>query len=393
MKNPRKPAARPTRIVKVAPVTVQEPVTVSATGILRTSVIGIFLMMVGGALYFAQDLLIPLCLAFVLSILLSPIVRGLLRLGVPEGVSATLIVLTLLALIAVGAWSLSGPVSQWISDAPRIGAAIQQKLAYLRSWFGFVEQVSNQVDQMAGGTDPDVLRVVLKEPGFLKSAATGVPEVFTKVGLTLFLLLFLLSSGDLFREKLVKILPTLSDKKRAVMISRDIEREVSRYLLTITGINIATGVMVGLGLWAIGMPNPLLWGVLAVFLTYIPYLGAAIGISLVGAVALASFDTIGHALLAPAVYLGVATLEGQVLTPMIVGRRLEMNAVAILVAVAVWAWLWGVIGALLAVPFLVIVKVISFHVESMDAVGRFLGARDTAPTEEAERLEKAEKAA
>ncbi len=382
MKTPRKSAA--SQPENVEPVTVQEPVVVSATGILRTSIIGIFLMMTGGALYFAQDLLIPLCLAFLLSILLSPIVRGLLRFGIPEGVSATLIVFALLAIIAVGGWSLSGPIAQWIDDAPRIGAAIQQKLMHLRGWFGFVEQVSNQVDQMAGGTDPDVQRVILKEPGLLQSAATGVPEILTKLGLTLFLLLFLLSSGDLFREKLVKILPTLSDKKRAVHISRDIEREVSRYLLTITGINIATGVMVGLGLWAIGMPNPLLWGVLAIFLTYIPYLGAAIGISLVGAVALASFDTIGQSLLAPAVYLAVATLEGQVLTPMIVGRRLEMNAVAILVAVALWAWLWGVVGALIAVPFLVIIKVISFHVESMDAVGRFLGARDVAPTEEAE---------
>lgn len=399
MKNPRKPAARPrSRILKVEPVTVQEPVTVAATGILRTSIIGIFLMMAGGALYFAQDLLIPLCLAFLLSVLLSPIVRGLFRLGIPEGVSAAVIVIALVAIIAVGAWSLSGPIAQWIEDAPRIGAAIQQKLAVVQGWFGFVEQVSDQVEQAAGGSDPGVMRVVLKEPGLLRSAATGVPEVLTKIGLTLFLLLFLLGSGDLFREKLVKILPTLSDKKRAVHIARDIEREVSRYLLTITGINIATGFLVGLGLFFIGMPNPLLWGVLATFLTYIPYLGAAIGITLVGAVAIVSFDTFAHALLAPAVYLAVATLEGQVLTPMIVGRRLEMNAVAILVAVAVWAWLWGVVGALIAVPVLVVIKVISFHVESMESVGRFLGARDPTPAEEAEaeeaeKAERAEKAA
>jgi predicted PurR-regulated permease PerM len=390
MKSPRKPAARPrTRAIKIEPVAVQEPVLVSATGMLRTSIIGIFLMMAGGALYFAQDLLIPLSLAFMLSVLLSPIVRGLSRLGIPEGVSATLLVIALLAIIAVGGWSLSGPVAQWIDDAPRIGTEIQQKLSVVRGWFGFVQQVSNQVDEVAGGGDPDVLRVILKEPGFLKSAVTGVPEVLTKLGLTLFLLLFLLASGDLFREKLVKILPTLSDKKRAIHIARDIEREVSRYLLTITAINIATGFLVGLGLWFIGMPNPLLWGVLAAVLTYIPYLGAAIGISLVGAIAIVSFDTIGHALLAPAVYLAVATLEGQVLTPTIVGRRLEMNAVAILVSVAVWAWLWGVIGALIAVPFLVIVKVISFHIESMEAVGRFLGAREPTPAEEAEAEEQA----
>lgn len=386
MKPPRNPAApsRP-RSLKVEPITVQEPVAVSAAGMLRTSIIGIFLLMACGALYFAQDLLIPLALAFLFSVLLSPIIRGLRRFGIPEGVGAILIVLTLMTVIAVGAWSLSGPVVQWIDDAPRIGAAIQQKLTAVRGWLGFVEQVSDQVDKMAGGGDTDVQRVVLKEPGLLRSAATGVPEIIAKIGLTLFLLLFLLASGDLFREKLVKILPTLSDKKRAVQIARDIENEVSRYLLTITGINVATGFLVGTGLWFIGMPNPLLWGVLAVFLTYIPYLGAAIGISLVAAVAIVSFDTFGHALLAPGVYLAVATLEGQLLTPMIVGRRLEMNAVAILIAVAVGAWLWGVVGALIAVPVLVIIKVISFHVESMDAVGRFLGSREPTLSEEAEK--------
>jgi predicted PurR-regulated permease PerM len=361
-----------------------EPVAVSAKGILRASVIGIFLMMLVGALYFAQDLLIPLALAFMLSVLLSPIVRFFGRIGVPDGISAVVLVLTLLGFIAIGGWSLSGPVSQWVTDAPRIGFEIQEKLISLRGWFGFVEQVSQQVDQMSGD-DPTVQRVILKEPGLLKSAATGMPQIVAKTGLTLVLLLFLLASGDLFREKLVRVLPTLSDKKRAVSISRDIERETSRYLLTITGINIITGTAVGLGLWAIGMPNPLLWGVLAAFLTYIPYLGALIGISLVGAVALASFDSFSYALLAPAIYFGVAVLEGQLFTPMIVGNRLEMNPVAILIAVAFWGWLWGFIGALMAVPMLVMIKVISDYVEGMEPVGRFLAAREIYPTEEAER--------
>jgi predicted PurR-regulated permease PerM len=357
---------------------------VSARGMLRASVIGIFLMMLVAALYFAQSLLVPLALAFMLSILLSPIVRLLNRFGIPEGISAAAIVLSLLGLIAAGGWSLSGPVSQWVDEAPRIGSELQEKLSNIRASFGFVEQMTKQVNEMAASSeDPGVQRVVLKEPGLLNRAATGVPAVVTKVGLTLVLLLFLLASGDLFREKLVKVLPTLSDKKRAVHIARDIEREVSRYLLTITGINIATGTFIGLGLWAIGMPNPLLWGVLAAFLTYIPYLGALIGISLVGAIALVSFDSPAYALLAPAIYLAAATIEGQILTPMIVGHRLEMNAVAILIAVAFWGWLWGVIGILIAVPLLVIIKVISDYVEGMEPVGRFLSAREVHPVEEA----------
>lgn len=346
-------------------------------GVLRSSIIGIFLILLTGAMYFAQDLLIPVALAFMFSILLGPIVRAGTKWRIPEWITATALVLFLFFAIAAGVYSLSGPVSQWINDAPRIGSEIQKKMAGVRESLGFVVQVTEQVSEMAAQDDPGVQRVVLKEPGILRSAATGVPAVVAKVGLTLVLLLFLLSSGDLFREKLVKVLPTLTDKKRAIYISRDIEREVSRYLLTITGINIATGVFIGAGMWAIGMPNPVLWGVLAAFLTYIPYLGALIGIVLVTCVALVSFDTVGHALLAPGVYLLAAMLEGQVLTPMIVGRRLEMNAVAILLSVAFWGWIWGIVGVLMAVPLLVMVKVFSDHVEGLDAIGQFLSARET----------------
>ncbi len=375
-KEPRAPARKPSP---------PEPIAISAKGVLRIAIIGIFLIMLVGALYFAQDLIIPLALAFMLSVLLSPIVRGLLRLGIPEGASAVVIVLSLIGLMAVGGWSLSGPFGELIDDAPRIAAEVREKIALFRGWFGFVEQMSQQVDEMASSDDPRVTQVILKEPGLLKSAATGVPQVVAKTGLALVLLLFLLASGDLFREKLVRVLPTLSDKKRAVQISRDIERDVSRYLLTITGINILTGAAVGVGLWLIGMPNPLLWGVLAALLTYIPYLGALIGICLVGAVALVSFESLAYAMLAPAIYFGVAVLEGQFFTPMIVGRRLEMNPVAILIAVAFWGWLWGVIGALIAVPMLVMLKVVADRVEGLEPVGRFLAAREIYPTEEAEK--------
>lgn len=357
----------------------------SAKGALRIAIIGIFLIMLIAALYFAQDLIIPIALAFMLSVLLSPIVRAFGRIGVPEGASAVAIVLSLIGIMVVGGWSLSGPFSELVDDAPRIAAEAREKIAVFRGWFGFVEQVSQQVDEMADSADPQVMQVVLKEPGLLKSAATGMPQVVAKTGLALVLLLFLLASGDLFREKLVRVLPTLSDKKRAVQISRDIERDVSRYLLTITGINILTGAAVGVGLWMIGMPNPLLWGVLAALLTYIPYLGALIGISLVGAVALVSFDSLAYAMLAPAIYFGVAVLEGQFFTPTIVGHRLEMNPVAILVAVAFWGWLWGVIGALIAVPMLVMLKVVADRIEGLEPVGRFLAAREVYPTEEAEK--------
>ncbi|MGQ4272999.1 AI-2E family transporter [Terrihabitans sp. B22-R8] len=356
------------------------PIIVTMQGLVRTSIIGLFILSLMGALYFAQDLLIPIALAFLFAILLSPIVRFFGRLGIPPAASATLIVIWLVSILGAGGYFLSGPVSEWIDNAPRISREIQEKLSVVRNSLGFVLQVNEQVSELGGKDDPNVQRVVLKQPGLLNRAATGAPAILAKVGLTLVLLLFLLAAGDLFREKLVKVLPTLSDKKRAVHISRDIEREVSRYLLTITGINVAYGAAVGIGMAVIGMPNPLLWGVLAFFLAFIPYIGAAIGCGLVFAVALVSFPTVGYALLAPAIYAVVAVAEGQFMTPMIVGRRLEMNAVAILISVALWGWLWGIVGALIAVPVLVMIKVFSDHVEGLDALGQFLSTSDQRET-------------
>jgi predicted PurR-regulated permease PerM len=353
-----------------------DPIVVSMRGLVRTAIIGIFVILLVGSLHFARDLLVPVAMAFIFAVLLSPIVRVLGKIGVSAGISATIIVAGLVMLIGVGGYSLSGPVAGWIDNAPRIGREIQGKLAVLRDSMGFVTQVNQQVSDLAGKDDPKVQQVAVKEPGLLNRAALGVPAIVAKVGLTLVLLLFLLAAGDLFREKLVKVLPTLSDKKRAVHISRDIEREVSRYLLTITVINAGCGAAIGAGMFMLDMPNPFLWGVLAFFLTFIPYLGALIGSALVFAVALVSFPTLGYALLAPGIYLVVAIIEGQFVTPMVVGSRLEMNPVAILLSVAFWGWLWGVVGVLIAVPLLVMIKVFSDHVEGLEAIGEFLATAD-----------------
>jgi predicted PurR-regulated permease PerM len=350
------------------------PIVVSMKGVVGAAIIGIFILLLVSALYFAQDLLVPVAMAFLMATLLSPIVRLLGRFGLPPGVSAVLIVLALLLTLGAGAYSLSGPVAGWIDNAPRISREIGDKLNALRDSLGFVAHMNEQVEDLGGEDDPQVQQVVLKQPGLLNRAATGAPAIAVKIGLSVVLLLFLLAAGDLFREKLVRVLPTLSDKKRAVHISRDIEREVSRYLLTITAINVVYGTAVGVGMWAIGMPNPVLWGVLACVLNFIPYLGAVIGCLLVFAVAIVSFPLLGYALLAPGIYGVITILEGQVLTPLIVGRRLEMNAVAILVSVAFWGWLWGIVGALIAVPILVVIKVFSDHVEGLEPVGQFLGA-------------------
>jgi len=348
----------------------------------RALLFGIFFIAAGACLYFARDFLLPVTLAFLFALVLSPVVRWLRKHGVPSGVGAVVLVVAALGAIGFIGYTLSAPARQLIADAPTIIDQVQEKIETLRQPVDALIAAQEQVEQATGGGDDgDVQRVVVSEPGLLTRAATGVPELLAKMGLTLVLTVFLLASGDMFYEKLVKVLPTLHDKKRALRIARSVEREVSRYLLTITLINIGLGVFTAIGLWLVGMPNPLLWGTVACFFNYIPVLGAVVGTSLLAAVALVSLPTFGGAVVAVLVYVGLATIESQLVTPLILGRRLEMNAVVIFVSVAFWGWIWGIVGAMIAVPVLVALKVFSDHVESMHGLGEFLAARHHTPIE------------
>ena len=176
-----------------------------------------------------------------------------------------------------------------------------------------------------------------------------------------------------YARKLIRVMPSLADKKRAVEIARQIETEISAYLSMITLIN----VLLGLAVWGlmslIGIPNPLLWGVLATFTNYIPYLGAIVMILVLAMVGFITFDDIGQALLAPGAFIGLNILESYILTPLILGRRLTLNPVVIFLGLTFWGWLWGITGAVLAVPIMVVLKIFCDHSETLASVGEFMG--------------------
>jgi predicted PurR-regulated permease PerM len=239
-----------------------------------------------------------------------------------------------------------------------------------------VVAASDQVAKMAESvSSSQVQSVVVQQPGILSKAADNLVGGLSIAAITFVLLLFLLASGTLFYEKMIGVLPTLSDKKRALTIAYDVEREVSHYLLSITVINIGFGIVVATSMMLTGMPNPVLWGVAASLLNFIPYIGALAGIGMVGLVALISFDSVGYALLPPLIYLAAAVVEGQFITPIVLGRRLELNSVAIFIFVALWSWLWGIVGTIIAVPLLVSVKVFCDHFEGLQTFGEFLSGR------------------
>ncbi len=352
----------------------------SDTRLMRKLLICMFILATIYALYFGRDFVMPVVLAFLLALMLTPIVRFLRKRGVPEGISATLLVLGSVLAIASAGYFLSGPATDLVNRAPEIGQRISERLAEFRHPFERFMEVSQQVEKVTETTqEPGVQRVVVAQPGIVSQAAGNVLSGATTAAITFVLSLFLLASGTMFYEKIVQSFARLSEKKRALRIVYDVEREISRYLLTVAIINAGLGTAIGLGLWALGMPNPAVWGVAAAALNFLPYVGALATIVLVACISLITFDTLSYALLPPAFVIVCNVIEGQFITPLVVGRRLEINAVAIFIAVAFWSWLWGFVGALIAVPLLVMFKVFCDHFESWKHVGNFLSAENPSP--------------
>lgn len=334
---------------------------------------GLFLIAAFHTLRMARDLFLPLALAFLFSLLLKPIVRALKRVHVPEFVGAALVLVTLLGMLGGAATILADPAADWIARAPATLGRIQGKLNALRRPVDQIGKTADQVEKSVGGDVRAAPAPEVREPWFKRAAYAGTMAFVSGAVIVIVLVYFLLASGDMFLRKLVRLLPRSSDKARAVEISREIESQVSSYLATVTLINIGVGLAVGTGVWLLGMPNPALWGVLAGLLTYVPYLGAIVGISVLAVASLLNFDHVGRALAVPGVYVLVSFFEGNFVTPAIVGKRLALNPVAVFIGLIVWSYLWGVPGLLLAVPILATLRIICDHIDGLHFVAEFLG--------------------
>jgi predicted PurR-regulated permease PerM len=212
-------------------------------------------------------------------------------------------------------------------------------------------------------------------PTIANFIATYPVNVTITLSSALVIALFLMASGDLFYEKLIRVMPRLDDKKNALRIVFDVERDVSSYLLTITAINAGLGAIVGVSFWLIGMPMPHFWAFLVFALNFIPYLGPIAGVIISGFVSIMVFSNWGQAVLAPAVYMTIIGIETQIVTPAVLSRRMSINSVAILIALAFWGWAWGIAGIIMAVPFLVTLRVFCSHLPVLNPVGEFLSGQ------------------
>lgn len=341
----------------------------------RWAGVGLFIYLSVFALSYAKLFIVPVVLAFLLSMVFSPIRRVLDRSGMSQGLSATTIVTSLLIGLFLIAAALAVPVNGWINDAPRIERTIEYRLNEISGPFSELFSAKEKLDDIAEQDSPDVQQVETQDNSFSKKLAAIVPTVIAQFIFTIVLLLFLLASGDMFYEKIVHVMPTLRDKKRAMRITRDIERKLSRYLLTITIINAGLGGAVGLSMWALGMPSPLIFGIIAFIFNFIPYLGALAGIVIAALVGIVSFDNPSWVLVVIGSYFLLTTLEGQLVTPYFVGRSLRINTVVVFLAISFFAWLWSVVGMIVAVPLLVATKTLCEHINGLESLGHFLSER------------------
>ena len=347
----------------------------------RTQFIGTTVLTVLAVLftmYVARGFLIPIVFALLLNFLLSPVIRRLARVHVKPPIGAALIIVLLVSGMGFGVYKLAGPAQRWAVSAPESFAEAQRKL---RAIIQPVQQVSRNVEQAAdavGGTTTGKKPEVVVQAGpSLSSRLFGTTQRIAAVLVEIFILLyFLLAGGDLFLQKLIKVLPHFGDKVKAVEIARATEATVSAYLTTSLLLNIGEGIVVAGALWLLGMPNVVLWGVMVACLEFIPYLGAVAATVVLGVAGLAQYDQLGHALLIPGAYLAINLVQSNLATPMLLGHRLTLNPVAIFVGLAFFFWIWGVPGAFLAVPILATMKIVCDNIASLAAIGEFLSQRD-----------------
>lgn len=341
----------------------------------------LLLLAVVYTLYVAKPVLLPVAIALLLALVLRPAVTGLRRVWVPKPLGAALLLVAVVAGFGYAVWALREPAKGWIEEAPRSLARLERKLGELQQPMEKVTAAAEKVEEMAGGGEAGPRQVEIQEPGMVETALSGLWHFGAALLVTLVLVYLLLVYDDVLLGRVVAVLPRLRDKRRAVVIARELEQQMSRYLLTVTMINLAEGAAVGAAMHLLGMPNPWLWGAMATVVNFVPYLGAMVGIGVVAIVAVLSLEPLGYAFLAPASYAAINFIEGMVISPIVLGRRFELNPVVVFVWLFGWAWIWGIGGALLAVPMLAMLKIVADRVPRLAALGELLGGEPKAAAE------------
>jgi predicted PurR-regulated permease PerM len=307
-----------------------------------------------------QVILAPVFLAITVGLMFGPVADIMEKRGVPSTLSAAVIVLLLLAIIIAGGALFAAPLAEWVARIPVIWERFRAELANLREPLAAFGALQEQVKDLTGGDG--AMAVTVEDGGAVTELALLAPAILAQVLIFLASLYFFMATRESIRISTLSLCVSRRMRWRTAHVFRDVEFKVSKYLLTISTVNIGVGVVVTAIMWAIGLPSPLLWGALAAVLNYIPFVGQAVMALILFMVGLATQTGISGAMLPVVLYWAVNFTEGNFVTPNLLGRTMTMNPFLIFLSLTFWIWSWGPIGGLIAVPSLLILYSLATHI-------------------------------
>lgn len=323
--------------------------------------------------YVARDVLIPIVLAILLALLLRPMLRTLRRLHLPDLASALILVSAVAIVFAFGVMTLAGQAQSWLSQAPDMVRSVSAMLPSQWGPFDDLARTKEAVKEMAatnGTPEPVPVEVQSDE---LNYAVLGVSSHFLGASIIVFVLcFFLLGLSESLLKQAVESRLRFGEKRNIVQLVQNVEQGVSRYLATITFINIGLGAATAFAMWLLGIPNYVLWGVLAATMNYVPHMGALVCMAILFFVGAVSHESIFYGLLAAAAFATLTSLESYLITPLVLSKSLQLSPLATLLAILFCGWMWGIAGGLMAAPLLAVFKVVCDQFESLRGLRAFL---------------------
>jgi predicted PurR-regulated permease PerM len=321
--------------------------------------------------YLARDFLIPTAGAVVLALILTPVANAFERIRLTPMPAAGAAV-TLLALGLAGLLAISVPaLSNWIDQGPMLTYTMERKLEGLRRSLAVVQEVSKQVEQATAAAAPKAPattppeKVVVREKSLLNELATMTPGLVLQIGYAGVLAFMLLAHRNTSRRQIMRIPAGFKTRVRLARLMRDINERVGQYLFSLAVIYACVAAVATVALAVLGFPNAIVWGVLMGIAGFVPFIGAPVMVAVVALVALLTFEDWPHIVAAPAALLAIHVVESQFITPMFVSRRCALNTVAVFATIALLGWMWGAIGAIVAVPLLILLSTIAAHLPSL----------------------------
>ena len=327
-----------------------------------------------GAMYFARDLLIPLVLALLLALLLRPLLRPMRKLRLPDFASAAILIAAVGALVVFGGYKLAGQAQEWLTHAPETVSRVSRMLPSKSGPIGDIQKMTDAVHNLTKSeSDKKTIAVEVLAPNSTFAVVGVSGHVVAAAIIVLVVAFFLLGLSDVLLRQAVESRPLFYEKKNIVQLVQNVEFGISRYLLTVTIINVGLGVVTALMTWALRLPNPILWGVMATLLNYVPHVGAfgcMIVLFFVGAV---THESLAWGGVVAGCFAVITFIESYFVTPMTLSKSLQLSPLAVILAILFWGWLWGIPGGLMAAPLLAVAKIICDQFEVTKSLGTVLG--------------------